>query len=85
MKLHQTLVNKLVKTYEVNSGYREEYKLIEALKQLDLTVYTQSDGTQVLVDTLEYNIQMSAALLQQENKSAQTLQNMAREAKKYNK
>ena len=51
MKLHDTLVEVLVKTYEVNSGWTEERKLREALKRLDLSVYTQQDGTQVLVST----------------------------------
>lgn len=51
MKLHDTLVEILLKTYEVNSGWTEERKLREALKRLDLSVYTQQDGTQVLVST----------------------------------
>ena len=51
MKLHDTLVEVLLKTYEVNSGWTEERKLREALKRLDVSVYTQQDGTQVLVST----------------------------------
>ena len=51
MKLHDTLVEVLLKTYEVNSGWTEERKLREALQRLDLSVYTQQDGTQVLVST----------------------------------
>jgi len=51
MKLHNTLVEVLVKTYEVNSGWTEERKLREALSRLDVSVYTQQDGTQVLVAT----------------------------------
>ena len=53
MKLHDTLVEVLVKTYEVNSGWTEERKLREALRRLDISVYTQEDGTQVLVSTKE--------------------------------
>lgn len=53
MKLHDTLVEVLLKTYEVNSGWTEERKLREALKRLDFSVYTQQDGTQVLVSTQE--------------------------------
>ena len=53
MKLHNTLVELLLKTYEVNSGWTEERKLREALHRLDLSVYTQQDGTQVLVSTKE--------------------------------
>jgi len=53
MKLHNTLVEVLLKTYEVNSGWTEERKLREALSRLDISVYTQQDGTQVLVSTQE--------------------------------
>jgi hypothetical protein len=55
MKLHETLVEILLKTYEINSGWTEERKLREALKRLDLSVYTQQDGTQVLVSTQQLN------------------------------
>lgn len=53
MKLHQTLIETLIKTYEVNSGWTEERKLREALARFDVSVYTQQDGTQVLVSTKE--------------------------------
>jgi len=49
MKLHETLVDVLVTTYEINSGWTEERKLKEALRSLEFAVYTQQDGTQVLV------------------------------------
>ena len=55
MKLHHTLVEFLVKVYEVNSGWTEERKLKEALSRLDFSVYTQENGTQVLVSTKELN------------------------------
>ena len=55
MKLHHTLIEFLVKVYEVNSGWSEERKLKEALSKLDFSVYTQQDGTQVLVSTRELN------------------------------
>ena len=55
MKLHHTLVEFLVKVYEVNSGWTEERKLKEALRNIDFSVYTQQDGTQVLVSTKELN------------------------------
>ena len=55
MKLHHTLVEFLVKVYEVNSGWSEERKLKEALSKLDFSVYTQQDGTKVLVSTQELN------------------------------
>ena len=55
MKLHHTLVEFLVKVYEVNSGWSEERKLKEALSKLDFSVYTQENGTKVLVSTQELN------------------------------
>ena len=55
MKFHNTLVEKLLKTYEVNSGWTEERKLREALQRLDVSVYTQTNGQKVLVDTQELN------------------------------
>jgi len=51
MKLHNTLVETLIKTYEVNSGWTEEKKLRTVLSGMDFSVYTQQDGTQVLVAT----------------------------------
>tara|TARA_B100000963_G_C22082489_1_gene432843 strand:- start:165 stop:389 length:225 start_codon:yes stop_codon:yes gene_type:complete len=50
MKLHNTLIEILLKTYEVNSGWTEEKKLRQALENLDIAVYTQANGTKVLVD-----------------------------------
>ena len=55
MKLHHTLVELLIKTYEVNSGWTEEKKLRQALTNLDFSVYTQQDGTEILVSTKELN------------------------------
>ena len=55
MKLHHTLVEFLVKVYEVNSGWSEERKLKEALRGLDFSVYTQENGTKVLVSTKDLN------------------------------
>ena len=53
MKLHDTLVELLIKTYEVNSGWTEEKKLRNVLRNMDFSVYTQQNGTQVLVSTKE--------------------------------
>ena len=55
MKLHQTLVEKLIVLFEVNSGWPEQKKLREALSKIDLSVYTQKDGNQVLVSTKQLN------------------------------
>ena len=53
MKLHHTLVEKLIKTYEINSGWTEEKKLRAVLAEMDFSIYTQQNGTQVLVSTQE--------------------------------
>jgi hypothetical protein len=51
MKLHSTLVEKLLTLFEVNSGWPEQRKLREALNKLDLSTYIQQTGNEVLVDT----------------------------------
>ena len=53
MKLHLTMIEELLKTYEVNSGWTEQHKLRTALERLDFSVYVQENGTQVLVPTKE--------------------------------
>jgi len=53
MKFHGTLIEKLVKVMEVNSGWRDEKKLKEALASMNLVIYTQKSGNQVLVDADE--------------------------------
>ena len=50
MKLHQSLIEKLVKVMEVNSGWTGETKLKKALAELNIAVYTQKSGQEVLVD-----------------------------------
>jgi len=55
MKFHTTLIEQLIKTYEVNSGWTEERKLRAALEALDVSVYTQTNGAQVLVSSKELN------------------------------
>ena len=68
MKLHDTLIEILLKTYEVNSGWTEEKKLREALKRLDFSVYTRQDGTQVLVSTKELYEHTRAFELEEQRK-----------------
>ena len=53
MKLHGTLIEKLVKVMEVNSGWTGESKLKAALAALNIAVYTQASGQEVLVDAEE--------------------------------
>ena len=58
MKLHSTLIENLINVFEINSGWEGQRKLRDALTKLDVTIYTQGDGTQVLVPTSEYNQQL---------------------------
>ncbi len=51
MKFHDTLIEKLIKTYEVYSGWRDQSKLRDALQKINITVYKQQNGTEVLVDS----------------------------------
>tara|TARA_Y100001970_G_C14184415_1_gene831681 strand:- start:1246 stop:1437 length:192 start_codon:yes stop_codon:yes gene_type:complete len=55
MKFHPTLIEKLVETYEVYSGWRDQVKLKKALSELNIAVYTRQDGIQILVNEDELN------------------------------
>tara|TARA_B100000700_G_scaffold328066_1_gene444621 strand:- start:3779 stop:3973 length:195 start_codon:yes stop_codon:yes gene_type:complete len=58
MKAHPTLIEKLVKTFEVYSGWRDEAKLKQALAELNFAVYKRQDGLEVLVDKDELEKQI---------------------------
>lgn len=45
MKLHPTVVEKLIRVYTTYGGHREETKLRAELLRLDLMSYTQQTGT----------------------------------------
>ena len=83
MKLHETMVQKLLKVYEVNSGWSEEHKLLAVLRSLDISVYTQENGNQVLVPTedLQAAVQQFAAA----DNRQERIHNMIEEARKINK
>ena len=55
MKFHNTLVEKLVSVYEINSGWTEEKKLKEALRKMNLMIYKQQSGESVIIDADQYN------------------------------
>ena len=84
MKLHETLVQKFVKLYEVNAGWTEEKKLQNALRNIDITVYTSADGTQVAVATEDFR-RAAAPFISAEQQAKQSrLQAMIEQAKKVN-
>ena len=84
MKLHETLINKLLQTYEINSGWQEEWKLKAALQKLDVSVYTRADGTQILIPTDELNARSTPAWQQEAEKRDERVRKMMEEAKKAN-
>lgn len=53
MKFHTTLIEKLVKVMEVNSGWKGESKLKAVLATMNVVVYKQASGQEVLVDAEE--------------------------------
>tara|TARA_B100000530_G_scaffold320469_1_gene253833 strand:+ start:602 stop:799 length:198 start_codon:yes stop_codon:yes gene_type:complete len=44
MKIHPTVIEKLVTIYTNYGGFKEETRLRDALGRLDLTEYTQQTG-----------------------------------------
>lgn len=54
MRLHKTLVEKLVRIYATYGGYRDETRLRSELEALDLMPYARQDGLEILVDAEEY-------------------------------
>jgi hypothetical protein len=46
LKLHNTVIEKLIKIYTNYGGYREEHRLRDALGAVDLSEYTQKTGNQ---------------------------------------
>jgi len=53
MKLHDSLIDRLVRIYTTYGGYREETRLVNELKSLDLSEYTRQSGEAILVETAE--------------------------------
>lgn len=56
MKLHASVVEKLLYLMQTYGGYENEKKLRVRLEALDLTVYERKTGAQdmILVDTEDY-------------------------------
>jgi hypothetical protein len=52
MKLHKTVVEELVRIFQIHGGHREEWRLQSELSKIDLTTYNQqTTGNQILVLT----------------------------------
>lgn len=55
MKIHDTLIERLIKLYETYGGHRDEHKLKSELKRLDVSIYTRESGEQILVNQADLN------------------------------
>ena len=44
MTLHQTVIDKLIRLYDLHGGRRDNVKLIAELKNLDLSPYQQKEN-----------------------------------------
>lgn len=61
MKLHGSVIEKIVRLYETYGGTSNETKLRAKLQEIDLTPYEQklsSGGKIILVDTRDYEEQL---------------------------
>jgi hypothetical protein len=47
MQLHPSVIERLVQIYTTYGGYREEHRLRDELKRVNLTAYTQQTGEKV--------------------------------------
>ena len=53
MRLHDTVIERLIRLCDNYGGHREQTKLREELNKIDLSEYTQNKGSTVLVLTDE--------------------------------
>lgn len=53
MKMHKSVVDRLIQLYDVWGGRANETKLRSMLTELDLSVYQRQDGQQVVVMTTD--------------------------------
>ena len=53
MRLHDTVIERLIRLCDNYDGHREQIKLRDELNKIDLSEYTQNSGSTVLVLTDE--------------------------------
>lgn len=53
MKFHDTLINRIISLSETYGGHRDEHLLREALKRLNISIYTRRSGERILVEQEE--------------------------------
>jgi hypothetical protein len=61
MRLHQSVIDKLLYLYQNYGGHEHDHKLRQKLLQIDLTPYERQSGSQevILVMTEDYIKQLS--------------------------
>lgn len=57
MRLHETVIEKLVKILENYGGYREQTKLKDQLRMIDLTLYERQSGNKENILVLTEDMQ----------------------------
>lgn len=55
MKLHTTVIERLVHIYETYGGHRNEARLKSILQEVDLSEYERQSGEKILVLTEDLN------------------------------
>ena len=53
MKLHGSVIKRLIRLFTTYGGHRSELRLQNELKNLNLAIYTQQTGKQVIVESSE--------------------------------
>lgn len=56
MKLHSSLIDKLIKIYETHSGHRNETRLRNVLAALDVSEYQRQTGEKIVVDSSDLDL-----------------------------
>ena len=57
MKLHSTVIERLIKVYQNYGGYREENRLRSVLESLDLATYDRQTGAKNTVIVLTKDLE----------------------------
>lgn len=57
MKMHKSLVDRLMRVYNMWGGRSDDTRLREALASLDVTLYRQQSGAEVLILTEDLKLE----------------------------
>lgn len=65
MKLHSSVIERLLYLFETHGGHRNENRLRTALSDIELSEYDRRSGEKILVLTEELEREMSQVAVQQ--------------------